>query len=681
MQIGIENIKLLSRFFAATCLITLLAVSSFGQDQHKLLSLDGAGLDQFGKSVDIWDTLVIVGCIGDDDNGINSGSAYVFRKSGTSFPQGQKLIASDGSAYDNFGISVAIFDTVAMVGANFDDPKGNNSGSVYVYHYNGNSWVQVQKLSPADGAAGDEFGFSLSLWNNMAVIGAYKDDVGNPQSGSVYIYRFNGSTWIEEDKLNAFDNNVDDFFGYDTDIYDSLIIVGAYQDDDNGTNSGSAYIYHNSGFGWLFDQKLIASNGEVGDAFGFSVSVYDKIAAIGAYARNANHLADGTVYVFTFDGNAWNEDAQLVASDGGDDDWLGFSVAVSGVSIVAGAFHDDDLGSESGAAYLYRHDGQQWIEELKLKASDGELGDQFGGKVAISGFNVAIGALYDDDNGTDAGAAYVYPLCTYKPVQQICAVTVDSTSSYVEVVWNKPLTSFIDSFFIYRDVFDDSAVIASLAYSELPNYNDTVVNPDNNSFMYEISTLNICGFKAAMSDTVSTIHLSAVHGTGSEVELSWTAYQNPTPTYYRIWRDTLGNGSYELIHATQNFEFAFTDINAPAAQPLKYVIEAEYPFACLNGLDSAISNAADPFVIGVDDYAASHSVCLFPNPAGDVIYIRDQFRDVLKLQLFDLAGQEVFSHTIVQGAAIDIGTLPAGAYLYCITFDTMPTSRGMLIHH
>ncbi len=656
----------------------LIAIFCSAQDEHKLTAMDGAGLDQFGKSVAVWDTIVLIGCIADDDNGTNSGSAYIFKYNGSNYQQAQKLTANDGSAYDNFGVSVAIFDTIAMVGANLDDPKGNNSGAVYVYAFDGNNWIQQQKLSPLDGAAGDEFGFSVSLWKNLAVIGAYKDDVGNPQSGSVYIYRFNGSTWTEENKLNAYDNNADDFFGYDVDIHDSLVIVGSYLDDDNGTNSGSAYIYYYSGFGWQFEQKITASDGDVGDAFGFSVSLYDTIAAVGAYGHNANNQADGMVYVFTFNGSNWIESGHLTASDGDIDDWLSYSVDISGRTIVAGAFHDDDSGNESGAAYIFRYNGTQWIEELKLKASDGELGDQFGICVAISGFNVVIGSVNDDDNGTDAGAVYSYPLCTYNPEHPICAVTVDTSSSFVEVAWTKPITTFIDSYLIYRDTAENFTQIVAMDYSDNPIYDDMQINPNNGQVRYKMNTVNICGVKGIQTDTNQTIHLAAWQ-TGNDIELSWTPYLTPTPHYYRIWRDTTGTGNYQLIHATQNFEYTWIDPDAPTSQPLKYIIEAENDFGCPNGLDSAISNSVDPFVIGIADNTRPGSVHLFPNPAHDFIFIRGNFNGSINMNIIDLTGRIVLYAKVENETQTDVSMLNPGVYFYNIFLNKTDIFKGKLL--
>jgi len=124
-------------------------------DETKLTASDGAGADEFGRSVSISGDYAIVGAYFDDDNGAQSGSAYIYHFTGTSWIEQQKLTASDGESGDYFGRSVSISGDYVLIGANSDDDNGSGSGSAYIYHFNGTSWIEQQKLTASDGESGD----------------------------------------------------------------------------------------------------------------------------------------------------------------------------------------------------------------------------------------------------------------------------------------------------------------------------------------------------------------------------------------------------------------------------------------------------------------------------------------------------------------------------------------------
>ena len=234
-----------SAVFFLLAVICLFGQPTQGQGQMmgevaKLLASDGATSDSFGYSVAISGDTAIIGAYGDDANGADSGSGYVYRYNGAEWIQTANLTASDGAAGDFFGYSVAIDDNIALVGA-YDD-NGSNSGSAYVFRFNAPSWVQEAKLTASDGAAGDSFGVSVALNDDTAIIGAHRDDDNGADSGSAYVYRYNGVEWIEA-KLTASDGAAGDSFGYSVAISGEAAIIGAWDDDDNGSGSGSAYLF------------------------------------------------------------------------------------------------------------------------------------------------------------------------------------------------------------------------------------------------------------------------------------------------------------------------------------------------------------------------------------------------------------------------------------------------------
>jgi hypothetical protein len=372
-------------------------------EETKLLASDGASWDYFGTTIGISGDTAVIGAWADDDNGDKSGSAYIFGLEGATWEE--KLLASDGAVFDEFGLSAGISGDTAIIGAHGDDPNGNNSGSAYIFRFNGTSWSQEDKLLATDGTEGDEFGWSVGISGDTAVIGAYADDPCGSNSGSAYIFRYKdpNSGWVQEAKLTASDGSVDDYFGYSVGIWGDTAVIGAYAD---GAFSGSAYIfrYKDPNSGWLQEQKLTASDAAATDYFGISVGISGDTAVIGAHSDDPN----GSAYIFRYkDPNSgWLQEAKLTASDGAADDHFGLSVSISGDAAVIGAYSDDPNGS----AYIFRYKDPNsgWLQEAKLLASDGASGDRFGYSVGISGDTAVVGASYDYDNSGSSGSAYVF---------------------------------------------------------------------------------------------------------------------------------------------------------------------------------------------------------------------------------------------------------------------------------
>ncbi|MBX3290498.1 MAG: VCBS repeat-containing protein [Acidobacteria bacterium] len=377
-------------------------------EQQKLSADDSAEHDYFGNSVSVsGDTAIIGAARHDNVNGINAGSAYVFIKTGTTWTRLQNLLASDGAADDVFGISVAISGDTAIIGAPGDDDNGSESGSAYIVTRNGGQWTEMQKLTASDGAAGDSFGTSVSISGDTAIVGSMQDDDAGTNSGSVYIFTRSGGVWTQQQKLTASDGAAGDSFGTSVSISGDTAIVGSRLDDYAGTDSGSAYIYTRSGGQWT-EQKLTASDAAAGDRFGVSVAISGDTIIVGAYLDDDLGSASGSAYVFIRTGTNWTEQQKLTASDGAEDDVFGVSVAISGDTVIAGAtFNSLPGGAEQGSAYIFTRSGGQWTERDKLTASDGTSFDEYGYSVAVDGATAMVGAIRHP-NHTFRGAAYVF---------------------------------------------------------------------------------------------------------------------------------------------------------------------------------------------------------------------------------------------------------------------------------
>ncbi|MCH8153323.1 MAG: hypothetical protein IH830_13235 [Planctomycetes bacterium] len=370
----------------------------------KLTACDAAAGDEFGISVSISGDVAVIGARWDDDGGPVSGSAYVYRlnRATGEWEEEAKLTASDAAPSDEFGRSVSICNEVVVIGARFDDDGGSTSGSAYVYRFNGSGWVEEAKLTASDAAANDLFGISVSISGDVAVIGALYDSDDGFHSGSAYVYRFDGAIWVEEAKLTASDAAEGDLFGRSVSISGDVAVIGAFLDDDAGLDSGSAYVYRFDGRDWVEEAKLTASDATADDHFGGSVSVSAELAVIGAILDSDGGSHSGSAYVFRFNGSGWVEEAKLTASDAAAFDWFGWSVSVRGDIAVIGARFDVDSDPrfDSGSVYVFKEPPGGWVdmtETAKLTASDAGSFDNFGFSVSISGDMALMGAWHDDD--------------------------------------------------------------------------------------------------------------------------------------------------------------------------------------------------------------------------------------------------------------------------------------------
>ncbi len=268
-------------------------------EQAKLTASDGAPDNWFGNFVAVAGDTAVVGA--PLHNGF-TGAAYVFVRSGTVWSQQAKLTASDAATGDELGWSVALAGDTAVLGAQFDDTTGGvNSGSAYVFVRSGSVWAEQAKLTASDGAGDDSFGWSVAVAGDTAVAGAPLDATGaGTDAGSAYVFVRSGSVWSEQAKLTASDAAPGDRFGYAVAVADDTAVVGAeLADTPAGANAGSAYLFVRSGSSWTEDTKLTASDGSPDDQFGFSVAVAGETAVVGArFDDTAAGVDAGSAYVF-----------------------------------------------------------------------------------------------------------------------------------------------------------------------------------------------------------------------------------------------------------------------------------------------------------------------------------------------------------------------------------------------
>ena len=346
--------------------------------QTKYVANDGANSHNFGNSVSLYNNKMIVGAYGDDENGTNSGSVYVFDVSTGS--QLYKLIPNDGAYDDQFGRSVSIYDNYAIIAARHDDDNGENSGSAYIF--NVSTGAQLHKLTASDGSANDYFGQSVSIYGNNAIVGK--------STGSAYI--FNVTTGNQERILTP--SNSNGSFGRAVNIYDNYAIVG-----DSNTN---VYIFNVSTGNEI--HKITGNSGQ----YGCSVAINNNYAVVGAkFESTTNGSYSGSAYIYNV--STGSQLYKIISSDGTANDYFGTSVAIHENYVIVGA---DSKNIGKGSVYIFN--ASSGTQTHTFTASDAAQSNHFGRSVSISNNYAIIGAAYaTNNNGNSSGAVYTFSSQVY----------------------------------------------------------------------------------------------------------------------------------------------------------------------------------------------------------------------------------------------------------------------------
>jgi hypothetical protein len=429
----------------------------------KLTASDGAAYELFGLSVAIDGNRAIVGApnnipfdtIGNPDESIvGPGSAYIYTFDGSTWTETAKLTPSDSKDQDLFGIVVDIKGDTALVGA--------LNTSYYVFMFDGETWKETIRIPPLESSALAE---PVLLDSHTIADGS-----------SLYI--FDGTNWVQEVStiskgfpLVGDGNNVltaqlksagGDNFSTDTDVYLYTL-----------EQSSEEQI-------WVEKAQLIPSGGESGDRFGwFNADLEDDTAIVSAFLdNNENGENAGSVYVFTNDGNDWPETQQLLASDGEAFDSFGTAVALHKSTLIVGAIGADAAIEDQGSAYVYTFNGESWIETDKLSANDATeiSSDLFGFSAAANENSILVGAIWDDDNGANSGSVYVFANESGEPVkisgqpEKGIALTAD-TSSLVD---NDGLPDTSTYTYQWQQSFNSGAT-----WNDIPEATDQTFKPGN----------------------------------------------------------------------------------------------------------------------------------------------------------------------------------------------------------
>ncbi|MBN1968924.1 MAG: T9SS type A sorting domain-containing protein [Candidatus Delongbacteria bacterium] len=326
---------------------------------EKLLASDSIYTMGFGSSVFINNDYMIISANHNYNN--SSGSAYIYYHDCDNWNEIAIIAASGSPICDQYGCSVGISESgdYAVVGAYSDDENGEHSGAVYIYQRNGSEWNLQMKIMALDGEINDSFGFSTFITDNYLFVSATGDCDNGDDSGSIYVYENNGTTWEFHSKLIASHNTSNDRFGRSISVCDDLLIVGTYCYD-----QGEAYVFRNDNSSWIEETILTASDGFSYDRFGCSVSISGDFIIVGACNR-PDVATSASAYFFEQDGSDWVELNKLTI-----DNWgaFGYSVSISDENAIVGANLDCGISNATGAAYLILND-ETSIDQQSITSS------------------------------------------------------------------------------------------------------------------------------------------------------------------------------------------------------------------------------------------------------------------------------------------------------------------------
>ncbi len=385
---------------------------------NKLLASDGIADDNFGTSVSLSGNTAVFGSPFYDSNGLsNNGAVYVYTFDGNIWQESAIITPTNAADNDEFGHSVSIDGTRLLVGAPYKTVNGvGNTGAAYVFDFDGTSWVQTEQLdmsSVATQIINANFGISVSLLGDKALIGAFKDkSAAVSTAGAAYIFTLQMGTW-NTNPIQLLANNaaINDRFGISVSLDINQALIGAF----GHAGKGAAYVFDMTLVGavetWSLSNQIDDSTGLVNDSFGYSVSLDNKRALIGA---NANDLAANTagaafIYDYNTSSSSWVKSKTLTAGDAANFDKFGTAVDLSGnIAIVSAPRKLSSSSVNNGKIYMYRKSGPNWIEINTFIPSTSSSESELGNSIEIDADSIVAGAWFDNEKDVLAGAGYIF---------------------------------------------------------------------------------------------------------------------------------------------------------------------------------------------------------------------------------------------------------------------------------
>lgn len=379
-----------------------------GVQSAKFADANAVDMDYLGHAVALSPDWAVVGATGADDNGSSSGAVHVYKRADEEWLEYGKLVAPNNKAGDKFGSCLAIHGNYILVGSPNSDDGGESSGSVDVFELSNGVWNHHTHITATDGTAGDYFGSSVAVTDDYLAIGAKYNAANGTKAGAAYVYRLVDGVWKKQTKLLASDGADNANFGVSVDIDGDKIIIGASGHTENWVATGAAYLFTLEDGIWEEHSKILPPDGAAQDMFGFSVALSDKYLVIGSYLDDDSGTSSGSVYVYncTEDGPVYSD--KLTPPSGFSGSYFGYCVAVAGDIIGVGEYGDSSVATWAGSIVVYRNEDGVWTKVGKLTANDGASMDRFGYSIAVADARVIIGAYAKTTTATSGGAAYIF---------------------------------------------------------------------------------------------------------------------------------------------------------------------------------------------------------------------------------------------------------------------------------
>ncbi|MEN8247863.1 MAG: T9SS type A sorting domain-containing protein [Bacteroidota bacterium] len=326
----------------------------------------------------------------------------------SAFAQQTSIFPSTQHENATFGYHIAHDGNWLLVGAKNDTTGFGETGAAYFFKHDINGWSEFQKVGPDIGAEGDWFGLSVAISGNYAVVAANGDDTKGFNVGAAYIYKLVEDSWVQTQKLfpNPF-SGIDEY-GIAVSMKNDLLVVGAYSDKTNGPFAGAAYIYKLTNGTWQQEVKILPDDGAAEDRFGRSVHTDGKQVIICGVLNDDLGTNSGSAYIYIEEEGTWIKEIKLLQPDGAEEDRFGRSVGIGLEYAAVGSVLDDDNGSKSGAVIIYHKESTGWEFQQKITPDDGQADDFFGYGLSLYKNHLVVTAHNDDDYGLNSGKAYLF---------------------------------------------------------------------------------------------------------------------------------------------------------------------------------------------------------------------------------------------------------------------------------
>ena len=441
------------RFVLISLVIATMSTNISHAGGFKLIAAEDGTRNSHMTADIIGDTLAV---------GVHEGLGYVkiYVGADKKWKEQAELVALVGGADINkgvpgFGWSVALTALhehgsadFAAIGAARDNPKGDLSGSAYIFARSRNTWKERAKLVASDGAKQDNFGWAVAIDRNIAVVGSPGNDHAGSSSGAAYVFTFDGANWKEKVKLipAALDRSA--ALGTSVLVQKDTVIVGAPKQTHGGVRfTGAAFVFQREGDQWVESATLSAADADKSDGFGTSVAMSGDTVVVGAPLADTDRGKDaGAAYVFVRDGGGWKQEAKLSSSDAKKADQFGFSVAVAGHSVIVGAKTRDESEPGSGAAYSFARSDGVWEQKRKVVPDDPGQKINYGAWVALSGNTVIVSAHNGPNDGPEWGKGHAVHIYNGTEDLEIVPFSVDPTGLAVTTFGKIRRTALLQNF-------------------------------------------------------------------------------------------------------------------------------------------------------------------------------------------------------------------------------------------